>query len=71
MLKLTNDEIVFLRWLRTNGGHGSLSGKIKPGSADRVVTAEYVVAVVDANSPDTVRYTLTVHGLEALGLYER
>ena len=71
MLKLTKDEITFLRWLRTNGGQASLSGMIKPGSADRVISAGYIAAEADAHRPGTVRYTLTDDGREALGLYEK
>ena len=70
MLKLTKDEIAFLRWLRTNGGTASLTGKIKPGFTDRGISARYVSTEGDAYRPDTVRYTLTEHGREALGLYE-
>ncbi|MFZ0839106.1 MAG: hypothetical protein WAM77_16720 [Xanthobacteraceae bacterium] len=71
MLKLTKDEIAFLRWLWTNGGQASLSGKIKPGSTDRMMSAGYVVADADADSPGTMRYALTEHGREALGVYEK
>jgi len=71
MLKLTKDELAFLRWLRTNGGHANLSEKIKPGSADRITTAGYIVAEADVYRPGTVRYTLTENGREALGVYER
>ena len=45
MLKLTKDEIAFLRWLWTNGGQASLSGKIKPGSTDRMTSAGYMIVL--------------------------
>jgi len=51
MLKLTKDEIAFLRWLWTNGGQARLSGKIKPGSTDRMTSAGYIVADVDVDRP--------------------
>ena len=71
MLKLTQDEIAFLRWLRTNGGKASLSGKIKANFADRVIAARYVVSEADASRADTVHYTLTEHGHEALGVHQK
>jgi hypothetical protein len=71
MLKLTRDEIALLRWLWTNGGQASLSGKIKPGSTDRMTSAGYIMAEADADRPGTMRYTLTGHGREALGVYEK
>ena len=71
MLKLTKDEVAFLRWLRTNGGKASLSGKIKANFADRVIGARYVVSEADAHRPDTVDYILTEHGHEALGVHEK
>jgi len=71
MLKLTKDEIAFLRWLWTNGGQASLSGKIKPGSTDRSTSAEYIISEADADRPGTMRYTLTEQGREALGVYEK
>ncbi len=67
MLKLTKDEIAFLRWLWTNGGQASLSGKI-PDSTDRMTSAGYVVADADADRPGTMRYALTEHGRETLGV---
>jgi hypothetical protein len=71
MLKLTKDEIAFLRWLRRNGGQASFSGKIKPGSTDRIVTVGYIVAEPDAYRPGTVHNSLTGNGHGALGLYEK
>jgi hypothetical protein len=71
MLKLTKDEIAFLRWLRTNGGKACLSGKIKAHFANRVIFAGYVASGTDAYRPDTVHYTLTEHGREALGVHEK
>ena len=71
MLKLTQNEIAFLRWLRTNGGKASLSGKIKANFADRVIAARYVVSEADAYRADTVHYTLTEHGHEALGVHQK
>ena len=71
MLKLTKDEIAFLRWLRTNGGRGSLSSKSKPGSTDRITSAGYIAAEADADRPGTMHYILTAHGREALGVYEK
>ena len=56
MLKLTQNEIAFLRWLRTNGGKASLSGKIKANFADRVIAARYVVSEADAYRANTVHY---------------
>jgi hypothetical protein len=70
MLKLTKDEIAFLRWLRTNGGTASLSGPLKAGSMDRIVSAAYIIVEADAHRQGRVRYTLTEHGHEAFGLYE-
>ena len=71
MLKLTANEITFLRWLHTNGGTACLSKKIKPDITDRVIGARYVLTELDVYRPDTVRYTLTEYGREALGLYEK
>jgi hypothetical protein len=71
MLKLTKDEIAFLRWLRTNGGTAWLSNKSTTDITKRVVGTRYVLAEPDAYRPDVVRYVLTEHGLEALGLYEK
>jgi hypothetical protein len=70
MLKLTKEEIAFLRWLRTNGGTASLSN-IPTGFTERVIGTRYVLAEPDAYRPGTARYVLTEHGREALGLYEK
>jgi hypothetical protein len=71
MLKLTKDEIAFLRWLRTNGGTACLSNKMTTGITERVIGTRYVLAEPDAHRSDTVRFVLTEHGREALGLYEK
>ena len=70
-MRLTQDELAFLRWLRTNGGKASLSGKIKANFAGRVIAARYVVSEADAYRADTVHYTLTEHGHEALGVHQK
>ena len=50
MLKLTKEEIAFLRWLRTNGGTASLSN-IPTGFTERVIGTRYVLAEPDAYRP--------------------
>ena len=71
MLRLAKDEIAFLRWLQTNGGHGSLSVQVKPSFVERMIAAEYVATEADACRPDTVCFLITESGREALGLYEK
>jgi hypothetical protein len=71
MIKLTKDEVAFLRWLLTNGGQASLSGPLKAGSTHRIIAAAYIMAEADPHRPGTLRYMLTAHGREALGLYEK
>ena len=71
MLRLGKDEIAFLRWLRTNGGQGTLSLQIKPSFVERMIAAEYVSTEADACQADIVRFHLTGNGREVLALHEK
>jgi hypothetical protein len=65
VLRLNNNEIVFLRWLRTNGGQGIISTQSELHSAQQLIMAGYVKK---AHPPDSIIYTLTDLGREALAL---
>jgi hypothetical protein len=69
MLKLTRDELTFLRWLRTNGGKASLARSIGLEVTHRILSAAYITGEVDTVGSDSAHYTLTAAGYEALGLY--
>jgi hypothetical protein len=71
MLRLDKDEIAFLRWLHTNGGHRTFSALVKPSFVERMIAAKYVATETDACRLDAVRYQLTENGREALGLHEK
>ena len=69
MLKLTKDEFAFLCWLRTNGGKASLAKSIGPEVTHRILSAGYIVSEVDTVRSESVHYTLTAPGYEALGIH--
>ena len=79
-LKLTDDEISVLRWLRDSHGEGAITGYAicgnkRFGVANRLIEVGYVKDQADSFNPNTVHYRLTESGREALGLskevYER
>ena len=69
MLKLTRDELAFLRWLRTNGGKASLARSIGLDVTHRILSAGYITSETDAVRSEPVHYTLTQQGYEALGAH--
>jgi hypothetical protein len=69
MLKLNRDELTFLRWLRTNGGKASLAKSIRLDVTHRILPAGYITIEMDMARSDSVHYTLTEQGHEALGAY--
>ena len=69
MLKLSKDELMFLRWLRTNGGKASLPKS--PALYDlvqRILATGFVTGEPVVYS-ETNHFTLTAQGYEALGLH--
>jgi hypothetical protein len=70
MFRVTKDELAFLRWLRTNGGHGTLLAN-RLAVADRLIKSGHVEEHADSVSVGTAHYILTDVGYETLGLYER
>ena len=69
MPRLTSDELMFLRWLRTNGGAGSLASSAGPDLVQRLLSAGYITNQPDPSRSDTMRLRLTANGYEALGLH--
>jgi hypothetical protein len=69
MLKLSKDELMFLRWLRTNGGKASLPRS--PALYDLVqrILAGGLVTEEPVVRSETTHLTLTAQGYEALGLH--
>jgi hypothetical protein len=65
VLRLTSQEIAFLRWLRTNGGRGLLRTRAEFAQPDWLIRAGYVNA---APSEEEIPYILTDLGREALAL---
>ena len=65
-LKLTKDEISFLRLLEGGGGQSTLSGNLRFGLYDRLVKAGYILMQADGFSMDTVHFKLTKLGSDAL-----
>jgi hypothetical protein len=69
MPRLTNDELMFLRWLRTNGGAASLASSAGPGFVQRLLSAGYITNQPDPSRSGTIQLRLTANGYEALGLH--
>jgi hypothetical protein len=68
MPKLSKDELMFLRWLRTNGGKASLPKS--PALYDlvqRILATGFVTGAPVYS--ETNHFTLTAQGYEALGLH--
>jgi hypothetical protein len=65
MMRLTSQEITFLRWLRTNGGRGVLRAQDGFSHPERIIRAGYADAGPTA---DQTSYTLTDLGREVLAL---
>ena len=75
ILELNNGELCVLRWLRISGGEATLSTNAVAGNSLFAVPAPllkagYVKTHTDPSSPETVHYTLTAAGLEALEVNE-
>jgi len=75
ILELNNGELCVLRWLRISGGKAILSTNAVAGNSLFVVPAPllkagYVKTHADPSSPNTMHYTLTTAGLEALKVNE-
>jgi hypothetical protein len=70
MLKLTNNELAILGWLRDTGGKGTFSEKTRLDSYYRLVRAGYVEIQFDRNL-DAIHFTLTEIGREAQEAAER
>jgi hypothetical protein len=71
ILELNNGELCVLRWLRISGGKAALSRNVVAGNSHFVIPAPlikagYVKTHADPSSPNTMHYTLTTAGLEAL-----
>jgi hypothetical protein len=71
--QLSNDELCVLRWLRISNGEAKLSASTVAGNSlfivpDRLLRDGYVKTQI--LSPETVHYTLTESGLEALEISE-
>jgi len=69
MVKLTRDELAFLRWLRVNGGQGSLADFSEADLTNRMLSMGYITSGPDTARPKAVHFTLTAQGYEALGLH--
>ena len=67
MPKLTKKEGLFLSRLQNQGGRLAMSGS----KYDRLVKAGYVLPEHDSFSPDTIHFTLTATGREALEIHEK
>ena len=67
MPKLTKKEGLFLSRLQNQGGRLAISGS----KYDRLVKAGYVLPDHDSFSPDTIHFTLTATGREALEIHEK
>jgi hypothetical protein len=65
-LKLTKDEMSFLRWLDDRNGQAALPGNVQLGLYDRLVKAGFVLVQADSFSMDTIHVTVTKLGSEAL-----
>jgi hypothetical protein len=70
MLKLANNELAILGWLRDNGGKETFSDKTSLDSYYRLVKAGYVEIQFDRSS-DAIHFTLTEIGREAQRAAER
>jgi hypothetical protein len=73
VLQLTNDELCVLRWLRSSNGQATLSASAVAGNSrfmvpDRLLQDGYVRTRII--SSETVHYTVTESGLEALEISE-
>jgi hypothetical protein len=68
MVKLSKDELMFLRWLRTNGGKASLPAVID-NLAQRILTSGYITREPAAAHYETILFTLTAQGYEVLSLH--
>jgi hypothetical protein len=67
MPKLTKKEGLFLSRLQNQGGRLAISGS----KYDRLVKDGYVLPEHDSFSPDTIHFTLTATGREALEIHEK
>ena len=70
MLKLRKDELMFLRWLRTNGGTASLpKSAIIDDLAQRILTSGYITREPSTAHSAKIIFTLTAQGYEALSVH--
>ena len=69
MPRLTSDELMFLRWLRTKGGAASLASSTSPDFLQRLVSAGYIVKQPVLSVSETMQLRLTANGYEVLGLH--
>jgi hypothetical protein len=67
MPKLTRKEGLFLNRLQDQGGRLTISGN----TYDRLIKAGYVLPEHDRFSPNTIHFTLTETGREALEIHQK